>query len=282
MANRTYTDLLAAIQGIAGVDSFTTTEQTNILSFVNTRLRQAYDACPVWPRYWVAAQARPATDGVIATTYDEAAGVVSVSSATRSGTTVTAVCAADVTFVTGMSVTVASLSGTVDPNGTYTVASFDGDTFTYELDSGTGSETYSGSGTVSPVAIPEIEEFIRVYAGNPNVLNSVREYEFFTDVDGCHIIGSNDGLNGFYVQFKKAWPGPYQNTATDIPAEFFDFVTRAAYSDFLAMDAQNDKSAAESIRAEQYLASRIMKAENMANSRRYTRYSTHLSRQNRW
>lgn len=286
MPDKTYTQLLADIQGLAGVDAFTSEEQTKILGFVNTRLYQAYNASPTWPRYFVSAQARPSTNGVIATTYDEAAGVRTGSSATRSEAEVTVVCTAAVSFVAGMQVVVSGLSGAENPNGTVTVTAVStttitNDTFTYNLSSGTGSETYTGTATVSPVAVSEIDTFYRVFGNTPDAVNSVVEYEFFTESDGCHVIGGFTGLNGFYVQYRKAWPGPYTTSSTDIPREFYYFTVRAAYADFLRMDAQVDKAIAEEQLAEQFLAMEAQKADNAANTRRYTRVSTHLSRQNR-
>lgn len=284
MADQTYSNVLSDIEGLAGVDGFTSEEQTKILGFVNTRLYQAYNAYPVWPRYFVAGEARPATDGVIATTYDNTAGIRTGSAATRSGTTVTIVCTAAVDFVAGMTVAVSGLSGTQDPNGSYKVGSIStttitNDTFTYELDSGTGTETYTGTATVTPAAVSEIDAAWRIFKDNPNASSSVTEYEFYTESDGYHVVGSFSGLNGFYVQYRKAWPGPYDTSATDIPREFYHFAVRAAYSDFLRMDQQTDKAMAEQQLAEQWLSIEIQKADNVANVRRYSRTSTHLSRQ---
>lgn len=286
MQNKSYSDLFALISGLAGVSDFTTEEEAYILDFVNRRCYQAYRSNSVWPRYIVGGQLRPATDSVISREFSPA--TLNVATATRSGTTVTIRTTAAVDFVSGMEVVVANLSGSVNANGTQTVTGVStttiaNDTFTYELSSGTGSETYTGTATVTAVALPDIDTFYRVFNGNPLNQNSVGEYEYYVDVDGCHVINNATGLTGFYVSFYKDWGGPYTTASTDIPQEFFYYVAHAAYADFLRMDRQTDKAQIEETIAQQYLMIEIDKAENTRNVNNvYRRISTHLSRQARY
>lgn len=288
MQNKSYSDLASLIEALAGVDSFTTAEDAKILALANRRLYQAYDASPNWPRYLVGAEARPATDGVISREYDAAAGIRTGSSATRSGTTVTIVCTAAVSFVAGMEVTVSGLSGTANPNGTVTVTGLDtttvdNDTFTYELDSGTGTETYSGTATITPVAVTDIANFSRVWDGSPFATSgSANEYEFYVDVDGAHVLGNFEGLGGFWVSYKKEWPGPYASNASDIPLEFFYYTAHATYADFLRMDGQVDKAMAEEQVANTYLITELDRAEHQKNVNNVQRrISTYVSRMSR-
>ena len=58
MQERTYSDLLTLIRSLAGVGSFTTEEQTSILSFVNRRASEAYNMSQSWPRYLVVGEER--------------------------------------------------------------------------------------------------------------------------------------------------------------------------------------------------------------------------------
>ena len=285
MTNRTYTDLFSLIRSLCGVSNFTSNEQTSILNFVNRRIRQAYGSSQVWPRYIIGAQARPAVNGVIARTFTPSSK--SITSASRSGTTVTAVCSTAVDFVDGMYVTVAGLSGTVTPNGTFQVTGVDtttaaNDTFTYELTTGTGSETYTGSGTVIAVAIPDIESFNRIWANNPLNIVSANEYEFYVDFDGAHVINNYSSLDGFWVGFIKASGVPFTVNSTDIPDEYFQYVAHAAYADFLRMDGQIEKAMAEEQVAQQYLVIELEKAETQRNNNSlYRRISTYISRQSR-
>ena len=287
MNNKTYADLLALAQALAGVDAFTTLEGTKMLALINRRLYQAYASSPTWPRYYYAAQARPITDGVISRTYSVAGGTRTSSLESRVSTTVTIVCTAAVDFVAGMDVTISGLSGTTSPNGTYTVTgvsttTVEDDTFTYELAAGTGSEVYTGTGTITPVAIPEVGEFNRILSGNPYSAGGYREFQFVVDSEGAKIINRGGTASGAWVNFKQEWPGPYTTASTDIPQEFFNYTAHAAYADFLRMDGQTDKAIVEEKVAQNYLDIELMKAENQSNvNNSYRRISTYTSRQYR-
>lgn len=288
MQERTYSDLLDLIEALAGVDSFTSSEEAKVLALANRRGYQAYNAYDQWPRYMVAAQARPAPNGYVPREYDAAAGVRTGSAETRSGTTVTIVCTTAVDFVVGQYVTVAGLSGTVNPNGTYQVTGIStttltDDTFTYEVvTTNTGTETYSGTATVTPVTIPDIGHFHRLWDGNPWGTEMATEYEFYVDSDGAHPINNFQSLTGFWVGFKKEWEGPYASNSTAIPNEFFYFMAHGAYADFLRGDGQVDKALAEEGAAQTYLALEIDRAENTRNNNSVgRRISTYVSRQAR-
>ena len=72
-----------------------------------------------------------------------------VSSATRSGTTVTIATSSAHGFSNGNSVTIAGLSGSVYANGSRTVTVINSTQFSYSLISGGGSETYSLSNSIA-------------------------------------------------------------------------------------------------------------------------------------
>jgi hypothetical protein len=279
MQNKTYAELFDLISGLAGVSDFAAEEEAYILGFVNRRLYQAYRTNEAWPRYVIGPQARPATDGIIARTFTPTSQ--NIASATRNGTTVTATLAAAPNFVAGMSVTIASLSGTVSPNGVQVVTSVSNLSFTFELASGTGTETYTGSGTVQAVAVPNIDSFGRVWDGNPYGTTSAYEYDFWTDFNGAHVINPRSGELGFWIVGVKEWDGPYTDTATNIPQEFFQWAAHASYADYLRLDRQNDKAATEEAIAQQFLVLELDKAQQQGNNRLTWRISTHLSRQAR-
>ena len=289
MQYMTYANLKALIQALAGVDAFTTAEDTKILALANRRLYQAYSANPMWPRYLIAAQARPAPLGVIPYTYDEAAGVRTPSTATRTGTTVTLKCTAAVDVVVGQYVTFASITySTTNPNGAYQITGLStttntNDTVTYELTSGTGTETYTvASATFSPVAIPAIEQVIRIWDNQPFDLNSAVEYDYTSAFAGITVVNNYRDLTGFWVAFKQRWGGPYVAADTTIPLEHYYYAAHAAYADFLRMDGQIDKAMAEESVAQTYLTLEIDKAETQRNNNAvFRRISTHISRQGR-
>jgi hypothetical protein len=285
MQNKTYAELYALVLALSGNDSFTTAEQVKILGAANRRLYQAYRSAEIWPRYIIGAQARPATDSVISREYTAAA--FTGSSAKRSGTTVTIVCTTAVTFVAGMSVTISGLSGTTDPNGTYVIngrytTTIANDTFTYDLATGTSTETYTGTASSIAVALPDIDSFIRIWSANPLALSSAAEYEFYVDVDGAHVIDNSCGVTSFWVNGKKEWDGPYTTSSTTIPLEYFYWAAHATYSDYLRLDGQVDKALAEENVAQSYLVLELDRAENQRNTNRFHRIiSTPVSRQSR-
>ena len=289
MQSKSYTDLLALIQALAGVDSFTTAEQTKILAMANRRLYQAYNASPMWPRYLHSAEARAAPDGVIPFEYDATAGIrTSTGTESRTGTTVTITCTVAPDFVEGMYVTVSGLGySTTNPNGEYQVTGFStvtltDDTFTYELASGTGTENYTGTATVTPAAVDDIEQVMRVWDDNPFGTTSSLEYDFYAQSDGYRVVNNFGDAEGFWVSYRAQWPGPYITTDTTIPLEFFYYAAHATYADFLRMDGQNDKAMAEEGAAQTYLLLEMDKAEHSRNVNTvFRRISTHVSRQAR-
>lgn len=280
MTNRTYADLFDLIESLAGVDEFAPTETTKILAMANRRLRQAYDACDIWPRYQ-RLDARPAPDGYVPYSYDASAGIRNSSSVTRSGATVTFVTSGvDFNVVTGQKVMVSGLSGTVDPNGIFVVTSVDGQTVTYDLPSGTGSETYTGTGLFTPVTLPDVEVFVRLHDRNPVSGTGGNEYDFFVDTNGANPIGNSPELEGFWVTYKAIWDGPYTNASANIPQEWFYYAAHATYADFLRMDGQTDRALAEEAVAQMYLDTELTKAGQQRNMNNlFRRFSTYTSRQ---
>lgn len=281
MQSANYTDLYALILALSGNDSFTTNEQTKILALANRRLYQAYRASDNWARYQ-RCEARPGFNSLIEREYTVAA--VTGSAVTRSGTTVTFVATTLPTFTNGMYVVVAGLSGSVDPNGTYQLTSFDEDTntFTYELASGTGTETYTGTGTATPSAVDDIDTAFRVWSANPVSINSANEYEFWADNDGYRVVANTTEGVSFWVAYKAVWDGPYVATATTLPYEWFYYAAHATYADYLRADGQVDKALAEEGVANNYLVTEIDRAENQRNANIFKRrISTYNSRQSR-
>jgi hypothetical protein len=282
MQQSTYAEIFQLVEALGGVDSFTTDERAKILAFVNRRLYQAYRASEMWPRYVVAAQARPAPGGVVPWSYDAVAGVRTSSLATRNGTTVTLTLTVASDVVVGMSVVVAGLTGTLNPNGTHVLTSVDGNVVTYELASGTGSETYSGTATMTPVVIPDIDSFIRIWNRNPFQGAGGVEQDFYVTSEGAAIQGNQQDLDGFWVAFRKQWDGPYTEASTTIPFEFREYAAHAAYSDFLRMDGQVDKAMAEETVAQQYLMLELDKAQHSRNINSiFRKITTALGRQAR-
>jgi hypothetical protein len=287
MQSGTYADLLVRIRALAGVDAFTTSELTLINSLINRRGYQAYRESDTWVRFIVAAEARPGPLNIIPFAYTAANGNRTIATATRNGDTVTVTTTVNLngTIVSGQYVTIASLSYvTTNPNGVQQITVNDDNSFTFTLSSGTltGTETYTGTGTVVPVALDEVDTFVRIFNAFPYDLTGAGEYNFYVQSDGCHVIANFTEIAGFYVCYKKQWDGPYDaSTNTDVPLEFFNYIVHAAYADFLRMDGQIDKALVEEQVAKEYLALELMRPQNQKNGQRLSRFQTHGSRQSR-
>ena len=66
MQAKSYEILFNLVKSLAGVNSFTTEENSYILNFTNRRFQQAYDGSEFWPRYLVVGEARTVgADGVV-------------------------------------------------------------------------------------------------------------------------------------------------------------------------------------------------------------------------
>lgn len=61
-------DLYDLISALAGVSSFTSNEQTQLLNFSKRRIYEAYQATPMWPRYLVVGEERTVSSSLIAFT----------------------------------------------------------------------------------------------------------------------------------------------------------------------------------------------------------------------
>lgn len=69
MTSRTYTDIIAQIQGLCGVN-FASIELPRILALINRRAGRAYKACDWWTRYLHVGEERTVTSNVIPFTQD--------------------------------------------------------------------------------------------------------------------------------------------------------------------------------------------------------------------
>jgi hypothetical protein len=58
MVNKSPADLFSLIKSLAGVNDFTSEEETNLQSLANRRLRMAYNTSPMWERYIVISEER--------------------------------------------------------------------------------------------------------------------------------------------------------------------------------------------------------------------------------
>lgn len=300
MQVKTYTDLKALIQALAGVSSFTSEEDSKILSFVNRRAAEAYNLSPSWTRYLGASEERTiATLSVSdASTYTYVnQGYIVVGKKTDGSNVYQGV--ADNTiylhldtnnwfFVTGGNL-VEDSDGFYDVTGGFSAVNSQGAPYAsnpWEVTDWVSESTllvqqktfipYTESGK------KDIGEFIRIHRTQAFQKNSALEYDFYVDADGANILNitSGDDTSAF-VTYKKELP-TFTSDSTNFPLEFFYFVAHSAYADFLRMDGQHGKALTEEQLAKNYLDIELEKIDIRSNNNSINhKFSTYVNRQSR-
>jgi len=311
MQDRTYTDLKALIQALAGVASFTTEEDTNIVNFVNRRASQAYNMSPSWSRYVVSSEGRDVN------AYTLSGATASTSTTVNQnykflGSNDGSVGTANTNVYQGVTTSTVIIykdsnnawlvdtaaSATIQSDGRYAVVAgttefTEADTLKKDvLENVTTWTPRSGSDSLLVEAknlIPyaqsgkdTIGEFTRIHRKQAFYNNSALEYDFFVDADGANIlniVGQSDGKA--FVTYKKQLP-LFTADSTDIPGEFFHYLAHASYADFLRMDGQHGKALTEEQIAESYIAIQLEQIDIRNNNNSINqKFSTYVNRQSR-
>tara|TARA_R110001592_G_scaffold241149_1_gene501595 strand:- start:1512 stop:2138 length:627 start_codon:yes stop_codon:yes gene_type:complete len=134
-----------------------------------------------------------------------------------------------------------------------------------------------------------IGQFLRIHRNKPFERNSEREYDFYVDFSGAHIINQAGGTNqtgDVYVTYKTEFTpvlGYSSSPASrSVPQEFFYYIAHNSYADFLRMDGQTEKALIEEQVGEKYLDIELSKLELLTNNNTVgKRISTYVNRQSR-
>ena len=133
-----------------------------------------------------------------------------------------------------------------------------------------------------------INEFIRIHRSRSFFNNSAKEYDFYADTAGGHILNittTDDAIA--YVTYKKIFTkfdvtSDYYNSDAEVPEEFFNYIAHSVYADFLRVQNKQEEAIAEENVGAKYLAQELEKVDiRMNNSTINTRFSTYVSRQSR-
>jgi hypothetical protein len=308
MQDRNYSGvggLKALIQALAGVSSFTTEEEVNILDFVNRRASQAYNMSPSWSRYLVSSEGRD----INAYTLSGATGTTTVNQNYKfvgsndgtvgiSGTNVYqgVTTSTIIIYKTTSGWRIDSGASVADTNGDekYTVTAgaqvfIEADTNKKDVIENVVTWTGTGTLVIQPKnLIPFTEgsstigEFIRIHRKQAFYNNSALEYDFFVDATGANVLNIVSGTDSkAFVTYKKQL-ALFTDTSTDIPGEFFHYLAHGAYSDFLRMDGQHGKALTEEQVAEGYIAMQLEQIDIRNNNNSINKkFSTYVNRQSR-
>jgi hypothetical protein len=140
--------------------------------------------------------------------------------------------------------------------------------------------------------VRKINDFHRIHQDEPFFKRTATEYDFYTDIDGAHILNYENDLDIAYITYKKhivdTTTGKVATTldadatssfVTEIPAEFFNYTAHGVYADFLRMDGQTEKAAFEEEKAELFLATELERVDIINNNNSLNRkISTYVNR----
>ena len=300
MQVKSYTDLKALIQALAGVSSFTTEEDSKILSFVNRRAAEAYNLSPSWTRYLGASEERKivtlGVSGASTYTYVNQWYIVvgqktdgsNVYQGITDSTIYLHLFSNSWFFITGGTLTKDS-DGFYEVSGGFSAVNSQSAPYASNPWEVTDWSTESTLLVQQESFIPytesgrnDIGEFIRIHRTQAFKNNSALEYDFYVDANGANILNIvNSTDSTIFVTYKKELPS-FSTTSTDFPLEFFYFVAHAAYADFLRMDGQHGKALAEEQIAKNYLDIELEKIDVRNNNNSINRkFSTYVNRQSR-
>ena len=301
-------DLYNLILALAGTDKFTTTEQTHIKAFANRRFHEAYKASDVWPRYVRVGEPRSIDSSLVpfeedgfyafGAGTDAANGLYKLNGTENSAAAYTKYEGDGTTeeyslIYSGTGTTWNIIAGAPDSGGAvqyYNSTATNTVTTSSPTISQTGWEITSGTTPAPQVKdLADIEEIIKIHRNQPYLKVSGGEYDFYTDIDGIHVINlETDDPNIVYLTYKITFTEITdldENTDSaleEIPLEYFYYIAHAVYADFLRMDSQTEKAQIEEQLAKTFLAPEIERAEQLMNANMLkTRIHTHVSRQHR-
>lgn len=305
MQDRSYSDLKALIEALAGISSFTSDEDTKIKHLINRRASQAYNTSPSWPRYLVSSEPRDVL--ALSLSLSDTSSVnqnykllgTSDGTGSKDGTNVYKGVTTDTVIIyknssdewivaTGGTTAVNSSTGEIQVTNTGSAVHTEQDTIK-KADITDVEEWSSTLSVLGKNLIPfdqtnknNIGEFIRIHRKQAFLNNSSIEYDFFVDSTGANIMNiSNSQDNVAFVTYKKEL-STFDENSTDIPGEFFHYLAHATYADFLRMDGQHGKALTEEDQANTYLDSQLEMIDLRSNNNSINKkFSTYVNRQRR-
>tara|TARA_X000001382_G_scaffold10954_1_gene7477 strand:- start:234 stop:1232 length:999 start_codon:yes stop_codon:yes gene_type:complete len=188
-------------------------------------------------------------------------------------------------------------------NGTIDVQAGSGDTILVEADTSKKDNpsevvTWSLTATLvsgTPLVVDEqlipyaqtgkdtIGDFNRIHRKRAFLNNSAIEYDFYVDSSGANVLNITSTTDSkAHVTYKKKYSSSFTETSTDVPAEFFDYITYTALSDFYTGDGQTEKAIIADEAATKMLDRELMKLDMYSNRNVITqKFSTYVNHQSR-
>ena len=293
--DKKYAQLRQAFQSIAGIAALESTDEFFFLHSLNRAAFKAWSESEIWPRYLIRNEER----AIVPYTAQGETRTVSAFDATDNEIDF----ASDHGYSTDDTVilaTTGALPTGLTAGTTYYVIDVDDDVISLSATAG-GSEinfSFGESGTAyvieqvtvgSVVPLTEynkdtIAEFHRIFTADPFTSSSTaREVEFIVDDNGARIINPSSIGGSVFVDYKKAWDGPYTESSTTIPEEFTDYIINSILADFYSGDGQMENSLVAERKAKSYLELQLARLSwTNRNPYKYGSYMTHTNHQRRY
>lgn len=318
MQTRTYGELFKVTSALIGTGGqLAVGEQDQLRHFINRRFQQAFDESPIWPRYLVTSEERNINSHVLSgasastsTSVNQNYKLVGSNDGNvgKLGTNIyQGVTTSTVIIYKNSSdawVVETGAAVAIQSDGNYRVTAgttqfTEADTNKKELIEQVEVWTpRAGSDVLSVIVknlIPYTEtnknavgDFNRIHRKKAFLNDSAIEYEFFVDFDGANILNvKNIKDSSAFVSYKKQFTpytitSGYYDSSLEVPAEFFNFLAHAVYSDFLRVQNRQQEAIAEEQIAQTYLALELEKVDIKNNNNTINkRFSTYVNRQSR-
>jgi hypothetical protein len=313
MTTRPYSELLAQVQALAGVDDFAAAENARVKIFANRRARKAYAESELWPRFLKTGEERiVSAEGLLPYTQTglDTIGTIYRIHATEpfkteaAGEYVDWNTQSDGIQITGYQASAhqslydnLTIGGSPNPDisGTmiFVAGTFDEPQWTLD-----GEASYPGSGTwwstgFAGTGADRLWSINIFGTGTSSGWDGDNATETIDGVESWSPSGDSGGtltvsiseIYSAFVTYKAALPTTYgdgDGEESDVPEEWFEYMAQGAYTDFL----RSDDKAPERVIIEETIASELLEQQLAKISRQngahlQTRILSHGSMQNR-
>lgn len=131
---------------------------------------------------------------------------------------------------------------------------------------GEARATSSGVVPYEESGLDYIDTFLRIHRTEPYSSGSSQDFDYIVTADGAKLVDGSLDPASVYVTYRKQLRDTYgdgtSGTVTDIPEEWFQYISHGTYADFLRMDGQQEKAAMADQEANDILTDELIKISN--------------------
>ena len=293
-----------SFQAVAGLESMTERDNFFFEQSLNRAVRRAYDSSPSWTRYLVASEERSLyalniVNSTVSTVNQnfvilgqDTSGFNVYQGVTNTGVHVFRDNTSNTWKVSSGSTASLAASGTYSVSGgALRNEEQDQEKKNNAYDVLTWTNNNSGAFSLTERSLIPFSEtnknsiglFIRIHRNKAFLENSAREFDFYVDAEGANILNvSSNSQETLFVTYKKEYSSTFDETSTDVPAEFFDYIVQSVLSDFYTGDGQTEKALIAEQSADKMLDRELFKLDNFVNKNTITKkFSTYVNHQSR-